>query len=64
MEFYKNLPDHYKYGLIVGACVFFVGWSTRLGGGFIPNVFFAVLMGLFAGFLFGLVKRKFGGSDE
>ncbi|MCP5072597.1 MAG: hypothetical protein GY947_04785 [Rhodobacteraceae bacterium] len=64
MEFYKNLPDHYKYGLIVALCVFFVGWSTGLGGSFIPNAFFAVLMGLFAGLLFGLVKRKFGGSDE
>ena len=59
-DFLKSLPDHIKYGLIVFACVFFVGWSTGMGGSWLPNLGFSALMGLMAGFLMKLVKRKFG----
>ncbi len=37
------------YGLITGAAVWFVGWITGMGGSFVPNLIFSVLIGFFAG---------------
>ena len=64
MSYFKALPDHYKYGIIVFVCVLFVGWITRMGGSFLPNLAFSALMGVFAGFLFYLVKRSAGKSGS
>ena len=36
------------YGVVVGAVIFFVGWSTGLGGSLLPNFIFSVLMGILA----------------
>lgn len=47
------------YGLVVFAAVFFVGWSTGMGGSTGPNLAFSLLMGLFAAACFWLVM-KFG----
>lgn len=64
MDRYHNLPDHYKYGLIVFACVFFVGWSTGMGGALLPNIGFSAIMGVLAMVLFRLIKSKFGPQDK
>ena len=45
-----------KYGLIVFAAVFFVGWITGMGGAPILNFLFSVLMGLFAGGIYALLQ--------
>ena len=45
------------YGAVVFACVFFVGWITGMGGSFLPNLVFSVLIGVFAGFCFWLLLR-------
>ena len=50
------------YGLCAAAAVFFVGWSTGMGGALGPNLGFSALMGVFAGALFLLVKRYAGRS--
>jgi energy-coupling factor transporter transmembrane protein EcfT len=36
------------YGAVVGVVIFFVGWSTGMGGSVIPNFVFSVLMGILA----------------
>lgn len=36
------------YGAVVGVVIFFVGWSTGLGGSVLPNFMFSVLMGILA----------------
>ena len=36
------------YGAVVGVVIFFVGWSTGLGGSILPNFIFSVLMGILA----------------
>ena len=36
------------YGAVVGVVIFFVGWSTGLGGSVLPNFIFSVLMGILA----------------
>ena len=36
------------YGAVVGVVIFFVGWSTGLGGSLMPNFIFAVVMGILA----------------
>ena len=36
------------YGAVVGVVIFFVGWSTGLGGSVLPNLIFSVLMGILA----------------
>jgi hypothetical protein len=51
-----------KYGLIVFASIFFVGWSTGMGGSFWPNLIFSILMGMLAGILFLLVQKFAGRS--
>ncbi len=44
--------------LIYGTIVF-VGWITGMGGSFLPNLFFSILMGAFAAICF-VVVTKFG----
>lgn len=51
-----------KYGLVVFAAIFFVGWSTGMGGSFWPNLVFSVLMGLLASVCFQLVQKYAGRS--
>jgi len=46
-----------KYGLVVFAAIFVVGWVTGMGGSALPNFIFSVLMGLLAGGLFALAQR-------
>ena len=36
------------YGVVVGMVIFFVGWSTGLGGSLMPNFIFSVVMGILA----------------
>ena len=36
------------YGAVVSVVIFFVGWSTGLGGSVLPNFIFSVLMGILA----------------
>ncbi len=36
------------YGVVVGVVIFFVGWSTGLGGSLMPNFIFSVVMGILA----------------
>ena len=43
------------YGAVVFAAVFFVGWITGMGGSFIPNLGFSILMGVFPAICFSLV---------
>jgi hypothetical protein len=51
-----------KYGLVVFAAIFFVGWSTGMGGLFWPNLIFSILMGVLAGLCFLLVQKFAGRS--
>lgn len=51
-----------KYGVVVFAAIFFVGWSTGMGGSFWPNFIFSILMGLLASVLFLLVQKYAGSS--
>lgn len=55
--------DTIIYGLIAAIAIFFVGWSTGMGGSFLPNAIFSILMGLFAMVAFGLIK-KYGKPKE
>ena len=36
------------YGIVVAAVIFFIGWSTGMGGDFWPNIIFSGLMGVLA----------------
>ncbi|WP_435136339.1 hypothetical protein [Pseudopelagicola sp. nBUS_19] len=45
------------YGVVVFAAIFFVGWITGLGGSFVPNLGFSILMGVGAAICFSLVTR-------
>jgi hypothetical protein len=58
MEKYRNAPDHVKYGLIVGLSIWFVGWVTGLGGSFLPNIVFSIVIGLFAAALYKFVVKR------
>ena len=48
------------YGVVVFAAIFFVGWITGMGGSFLPNLVFSILMGFLAVFCFWLVQRYSG----
>ena len=48
------------YGAVVFAAIFFVGWITGMGGSFLPNLVFSILMGFLAAFCFWLVQRYSG----
>ena len=45
------------YGAVTAGVIFFIGWSTGMGGSLLPNVGFSVLMGVFAGILYWLVLK-------
>ena len=49
-----------KYGLVAFAAIFFVCWSTGMGGSFWPNLGFSASMGLMAGGCFFLVQKYAG----
>jgi len=34
------------YGIIVTLAVFFIGWTTGMGGDLVPNIIFSILMGV------------------
>lgn len=51
------------YGAVVSAVIFFVGWITGMGGSFLPNLGFSVLMGILAAVCFWLVQRFAGGRE-
>ena len=51
------MPQPVTYGLVVAGAIFFVGWSTGMGGSFLPNLIFSVLMGLLAAGCFYLAGR-------
>ena len=36
------------YGIVVALVIFFIGWSTGMGGDFWPNIIFSGLMGVLA----------------
>lgn len=36
------------YGIVVAGVIFFIGWSTGMGGDFWPNIIFSGLMGVLA----------------
>ncbi|MDD9977551.1 MAG: hypothetical protein OXQ30_07420 [Boseongicola sp.] len=52
------------YGGAVFLAVWFVGWSTGMGGSFIANVVFALLMGIFATICYWMVTKLFRKPDE
>ena len=45
------------YGAVTGGAVFAVGWVTGMGGGFLSNIVFGALMGVFAAVCFGIAVR-------
>ena len=45
------------YGVVAAIAIFFVGWSTGMGGSWLPNLLFSLLMGVFAAFCFLVVQR-------
>ena len=45
------------YGCVVAVAVFFVGYTTGMGGSLVPNLVFSALMGVFAGAMFFFIKR-------
>ena len=53
-----------KYGAVAAVAVFFVGFTTGMGGALLPNIGFSVLMGVFAGFLYGQVQKYMGGERD
>ena len=52
------------YGAVVFGAIFFVGWSTGMGGSFLPNLVFSLAMGVLAGVMFLLVTRFSKGGKE
>jgi len=52
------------YGLIVFAAIWFVGWSTGMGGSFLPNLVFSAAVGVLAGVCFWLVTKFAGRSGK
>ncbi len=51
------------YGAVTGVAVFAVGWITGMGGGFLANLIFGALMGVFAAVCFVFAFR-FGGRKK
>ena len=45
------------YGCVVAMAVFFVGYTTGMGGSLVPNLVFSALMGVLAAVLFTAVKK-------
>ncbi len=55
----KSVTNHQAniYGIVVALAVFFVGLTTGMGGSFIPNLVFSILIGLFAAVVMRLVTK-------
>lgn len=51
------------YGAVVFAAIFFVGWSTGMGGTFLPNLLFSLVMGVLAAGLFALILKWRGAGE-
>ena len=51
------------YGAVTGVAVFAVGWITGMGGGFLANLIFGALMGVFAAVCF-IFAIRFGGRKK
>ena len=58
ISWFKSQPDHYKYGLAVWFAVLFGGQTTGMGGAFLPNFIFAILMGVMAALMFRYITRN------
>ena len=54
------MPQPVKYGAVVALVVFFVGWVTGMGGSFVPNLVFSLIVGAFAALCF-VVATRIGG---
>ena len=52
------------YGGVVALAVFFVGWSTGMGGALLPNLIFSVAVGALAAACMALLLRWSGRRDE
>ena len=52
------------YGACVALAVFFVGYTTWMGGSLIPNLVFSALMGVLAAVLFTAVKKFANRSQD
>ena len=57
------MPQPLIYGAVVFVAIFFVGWITGMGGSFLPNLGFSLLMGVLAAVCFWLVLR-FAGKKQ
>jgi predicted benzoate:H+ symporter BenE len=49
--------DAITYGAVAAIAIFFVGWTTGMGGSLLPNIIFSIAMGVLAAVLFTLVKK-------
>lgn len=52
------------YGAVVAVALFFVGWTTGMGGSFIPNLLFSIAIGAFAAVCFWAVMRLRGNGQQ
>ena len=48
------------YGAVFFAAIFFIGWITGMGGSFLPNLGFSLLMGIFAAVCYSFAVRLGG----
>lgn len=48
------------YGAVVFAAIFFIGWSTGMGGSLLPNLLFSLAMGALAAGCYVAVVRFSG----
>ena len=48
------------YGAVTFAAIFMVGWLTGMGGSFLPNLGFSLLMGIFAAVCYSFAVRLGG----
>lgn len=56
----KLTKDMLIYGAVTFVAVFFIGWSTGMGGSFWPNLIFSALTGVFATIIFGFITQRMG----
>ncbi len=58
MTWFRAQPDHYKYGFAVFFAVLFGGQTTGMGGPFLINFVFSILMGAMAALMFRYITRN------
>ncbi len=61
----ENVGNHMArkaliYGAVVFGAIWFVGWSTGMGGSFLPNLVFSLLMGALAAGCYWLIAKNAG----